>query len=99
VLDLIRGPLIPAQAFRAAWDAAAAKVRDTVGGLEAPLTVREDQVVGLVALGWTNARIGRHLQISERTVRKHLEKINDKLGTANRAAAVSRWRGLDLRGR
>jgi len=44
-------------------------------------------------MGWTNARIGRHLHISERTVRKHLENINGKLGTANRAAAVNQWRG------
>jgi DNA-binding NarL/FixJ family response regulator len=63
------------------------------------LTPREEQVVGLVARGWTSARISRHLQISERTVRKHLENINDKLGTANRAAAVCRWRGLDPGGR
>ena len=53
------------------------------------------RITRLVALGWTSARIGRHLQISERTVRKHLKNINDKLGTANRTAAVSRWRGLD----
>jgi DNA-binding CsgD family transcriptional regulator len=99
VLDLIREPLLQARAFQAAWDAATAKVRHTVGAPEAVLTAREDQVVGLVALGWTNARIGRHLQISERTVRKHLENVNDKLGTANRAAAVSRWRGLDPVGR
>ena len=99
VLDLIRGPLIPALAFRASWDAATARVRHTVVGREAALTPREEQVVGLVALGWTSARIGRHLQISERTVRKHLKNINDKLGTANRAAAVSCWRGLDPAGR
>jgi DNA-binding CsgD family transcriptional regulator len=99
VLDLIRGPLVPALAFRVSWDAATARVRHTVGGREAALTPREEQVVGLVALGWTSARIGRHLQISERTVRKHLENINEKLGTANRAAAVSHWRGLDPAGR
>ncbi|HET9647407.1 MAG TPA: helix-turn-helix transcriptional regulator [Microlunatus sp.] len=98
VLDLIRGPLIPAQAFRAAWDAATAQVRRTVGAAEAPLTAREEQVVGLVALGWTSARIGRHLHITERTVRKHLENINGKLGTTNRAAAVNRFRGLDPAG-
>ena len=99
VLDLIRGPLILARAFRASWDAASARVRRTVGGRECALTPREGQVVGLVALGWTSARIGRHLQISERTVRMHLENINDKLGTANRAAAVNRWRSLDPAGR
>jgi hypothetical protein len=38
VLDLIRGPLIPAQAFRASWDAATARVHQTVGGRKAELT-------------------------------------------------------------
>lgn len=87
VLDLIREPLSEALAFRAAWEAAASRfgiVHDSAGRL----TDREHQVVGLVALGWTNARIGRHLKISERTVRRHLENVNDKLGTANRAAAA-----------
>ena len=53
-------------------------------------------MLALVARGWTNGRVAHTLSISERTVRKHLENINDKLGTVNRAAAVSRWaRGLD----
>ena len=57
------------------------------------LTRREAQVLALVARGWTNGRIAHALTISERTVRKHLENVNDKLGTVNRASAVSRWRG------
>ena len=50
-------------------------------------------MLALVARGWTNGRVARTLSISERTVRKHLENINDKLGTVNRASAVSRWVG------
>lgn len=93
ILDLVREPLGPALAFRAAWqnaiDRCRADVREPVGG---PLTTREEQILGLVALGWTSARIGRHLRIAERTVRQHLANVNDKLGTANRTAAVDRWR-------
>ena len=44
-------------------------------------------------MGRTNSRVGRHLHISERTIRKHLENINGKLGTSNRVAAVDQWRG------
>lgn len=57
-----------------------------------PLTSRECVVLGLVARGWTNVHIGHYLRISSRTVRKHLENINHKLGTTNRAAAVNSWR-------
>ena len=51
VLDLIREPLIPALAFRASWDAATAGVGRTAGTRGPALTPREEQVVGLVALG------------------------------------------------
>lgn len=96
VLDLlIDGPVIPALAFRFAWDRAVRRVerRARLSGRPV-LSARESETLGLVALGWTNARIARHLRISERTVRKHLENVNDKLGTANRVAAVVRWRDL-----
>ncbi len=96
ILDLLRKPLAAALTFRAALEDASHLCRAVIDDPpNDPLTPREEQIIGLVALGWTSARIGRHLQISERTVRKHLKNINDKLGTANRTAAVSRWRGLD----
>ena len=96
VLDvLIDGPVIPALTFRFAWDRAVRRIEGLARSSGRPrLSARESETLGLVALGWTNARIARHLRISERTVRKHLENVYDKLGTANRAAAVIRWRDL-----
>ncbi len=93
VLDLVRGPLSAALAFRNAWDTATLRLQRTVTPQSESLTPREAQVLALVARGWTNRRVAHTLSISERTVRKHLENINDKLGTVNRASAVSRWAG------
>jgi DNA-binding CsgD family transcriptional regulator len=57
---------------------------------EAPdvLTVRERQVIGLVAEGMTNAEVGERLWISPGTVRRHLENVYGKLGVRTRTAAV-----------
>ncbi|SBS76841.1 Putative GAF sensor protein (modular protein) [uncultured Mycobacterium sp.] len=55
------------------------------------LTRRELEVLELVADGATNARIARVLTISEGTVKGHMKHIFRKLGTANRAEAVSYW--------
>ena len=55
------------------------------------LTRRELEVLELVADGATNARIARALTISEGTVKGHMKHIFRKLGTANRAEAVSYW--------
>jgi DNA-binding NarL/FixJ family response regulator len=53
------------------------------------LTDREEEVLKLVAEGWTNNRIATELTLSERTVRFHLTNIYDKLGVASRAEAIS----------
>lgn len=55
------------------------------------LTRRELEVLELVAQGATNARIARTLTISEGTVKGHMKHIFRKLGSANRAEAVSYW--------
>ena len=60
------------------------------GSDERRVTPREAQVLAMVAQGLTNRHIGHQLAISERPVRKHLENVNDKLGTVNRASAVRR---------
>ncbi len=54
------------------------------------LTVREREVVGLVAQGKSNAEIADELVVSKRTVEKHLANILSKLGFTNRAQIV-RW--------
>ena len=53
------------------------------------LTDREEEVLKLVAEGWTNNRIATELTLSERTVRFHLTNIYDKLGVTSRAEAIS----------
>ncbi len=53
------------------------------------LTPRELQVLGLVATGKTNKAIAAELQLSERTVERHVSNIFDKLGVASRSEATS----------
>jgi len=54
----------------------------------AALSARERQVLKLIADGLSNADIGAHLQISEKTVRNHASNVFDKLGVWSRAQAI-----------
>ncbi len=49
------------------------------------LTVREREVVELIAQGRSNAEIADELVVSKRTVEKHIANILSKLGFTNRA--------------
>jgi DNA-binding NarL/FixJ family response regulator len=51
------------------------------------LTSREREILGLVADGLTNARIGRELWVTEQTVKFHLSNVYRKLGVSNRTEA------------
>ena len=53
-----------------------------------PLSEREREVLAFVAGGKTNAEIATILEISPRTVQKHLEHIFEKLGVETRTAAA-----------
>ncbi len=53
------------------------------------LSKRELEVLDWVARGKTNPEIGQILNISRRTVQKHLENVYVKLGVENRMAAVA----------
>ena len=55
-----------------------------------PLTGREKQIATLVAVGKTNTEISFVLDISARTVQKHLENIFRKLGVESRMALAMR---------
>lgn len=57
---------------------------------ECGLTPRESEVLAWVAKGKTNAEVGTILQLSGRTVQKHLEHIYQKLGVENRNTATVR---------
>jgi predicted ATPase/DNA-binding CsgD family transcriptional regulator len=54
----------------------------------AGLTSREVEVLGLVAVGMTNAQTAKELFVSPRTVETHLTSIYHKLGVSSRAAAT-----------
>jgi DNA-binding CsgD family transcriptional regulator len=52
------------------------------------LTRRQQEMLHLVADGYTNAQIGRRLGLAEGTVRKHLENTFARLQVTSRTAAV-----------
>jgi DNA-binding NarL/FixJ family response regulator len=54
-----------------------------------PLTERERAVLLLVAQGRTNRAIGHALEVSPRTVAKHLEHVYRKLDVSCRVQAVA----------
>jgi ATP/maltotriose-dependent transcriptional regulator MalT len=78
-----------------AMDGAAAVLRDLGAGTAArsrsygELTAREQEVLGLIALGMSNARIAQTLFISEKTAGHHVGRILSKLGVRNRAQAAA----------
>ena len=53
------------------------------------LTVRELEVLRLVAAGKSNRAVAADLVISDRTVARHVSNIFDKLGVSSRAAATA----------
>jgi DNA-binding NarL/FixJ family response regulator len=54
-----------------------------------PLTPREHEVLGMLALGLANKQIAARLNISEHTVKFHVAAILGKLGAASRTEAVA----------
>jgi DNA-binding NarL/FixJ family response regulator len=68
--------------------ASAARVRD--------LSPREREVLGLLALGLSNAEIGRRLHLSTATVKDYVSAVLSHLGVANRvqAAVVAHEAGI-----
>ncbi|BCX47035.1 LuxR family transcriptional regulator [Haloferula helveola] len=64
--------------------------------LKAILTRRQREIMEWIAEGKTSAEAAIILDISPRTVEKHLEAVFQRLGVENRIAAVRRF--LDLKG-
>jgi DNA-binding CsgD family transcriptional regulator len=84
VLRDLDGPAPP----RSAGDGSA-------GQLGRPLTAREQEVLDLVARGFTNGDIARRLVISEKTAGHHVSHILAKLGARNRAEAAAHTRPVE----
>jgi DNA-binding NarL/FixJ family response regulator len=62
----------------------------------ATLSLRELEVLGLVARGLSNDDVARELFLSRATVKSHLVHVFEKLGVDSRTAAVSRARQRGL---
>ena len=65
-------------------------------GARTELSLREREVLALVALGRTNAEIAASLVLSEHTVHRHVANILAKLAAPSRAAAVAAATERDL---
>lgn len=66
------------------------------GDSENSLSLRESQVLGLIAEGSSNQQIADKLFISLHTVKTHVRRIHAKLGVERRTHAVARARMLGL---
>lgn len=66
------------------------------GDNEGSLSLRESQVLGLIASGSSNQQIADTLFISLHTVKTHVRRIHAKLGVERRTHAVARARMLGL---
>ncbi len=64
--------------------------------LPEPLSIRELEVLHLVAAGYSNPEIARELVVSVGTVKTHTSHIYGKLNARNRAEAVKRAKELKL---
>lgn len=64
-------------------------------GRRGALTAREEQVLGLIRRGWSNAEIADELVVEVGTVKNHVHSVLKKLGVSSRheAAAYPLWTG------
>ncbi len=58
------------------------------------LTQRQSEVLSHLSRGRSNLQIAQAMEISERTVHKHLENIYERLDVPSRSAAVARGLGI-----
>lgn len=59
-----------------------------------PLTLRQRQVVALIASGCSNEEVGLHLGISTRTAKAHADALRHKLGVGRRRQIPVAFRNL-----
>ena len=55
------------------------------------LTLRETQIVELVAEGFSNKEIGSRLGLTEKTVKHYMTNVLQKLQVRNRVEAAIKW--------
>jgi DNA-binding CsgD family transcriptional regulator len=59
--------------------------------LDNELTVREGEVMALLAMGLDNKQIGERLAIAESTVKSHLQQLLRKAGAVNRSELIGQF--------
>jgi two-component system nitrate/nitrite response regulator NarL len=69
--------------------AVAQEIRRRSGDEDRLLTPREEQILRLTADGMSAPEIARQLHLGATTVKTHLQRVYEKLGVSDRAAAVA----------
>jgi len=90
LIGVLRAPLTTTRSRADGRHRARQALTASAGSQRGDLTGRERQILELVALGRTNRSIAHTLEVSPRTVARHLEHIFRKLDVSSRAAAVYR---------
>jgi DNA-binding CsgD family transcriptional regulator len=62
------------------------------------LSLREAEIMSLIAEGHSNGEIATRLVLAEKTVKNHVNRIYAKLGAGSRAAAIDRWSDVSKAG-
>ena len=57
------------------------------------LSLRQSEVMNLIAQGSSNREIARELFLTEKTVKNHINQIFTKLDASNRGQAIAAWLG------
>jgi len=99
--DLKAGETVELSGTECSPELAASRIRELARELAVDqpppvLTPREMEVLRLVARGFTNKEIARHLRIWLQTVKSHLHSIYTRLGVRTRRAAIAKALRLEL---
>jgi two-component system, NarL family, nitrate/nitrite response regulator NarL len=86
VVAVARGETVLGRDIQAA---VAQRIRQTAERTGPSLSAREREVLALVATGLPSPEIARRLNLSTTTVKTHLQRVYEKLGVGDRAAAVA----------
>lgn len=86
VLAVARGETVLGRDIQAA---VAQRIRQTAEPTGPSLSAREREVLQLVAAGLSSPEVARRLNLSITTVKTHLQRVYEKLGVSDRAAAVA----------
>jgi two-component system nitrate/nitrite response regulator NarL len=86
VVAVARGETVLGRDIQAA---VAQRIRQTAERTGPSLSAREREVLELIATGLSSPEVARRLNLSTTTVKTHLQRLYEKLGVGDRAAAVA----------